>query len=97
MYQAAELQFERAVHEYKRWRAVPEDERSPAPGWWWASGFEMRDVQRAMPAEWCSSLQLADGCTFADGARVFLTSLASQTSLSWPDDFPRRLKHSEPA
>ena len=29
---AANLQFERIVDEFVRWREVPEDERSPAPG-----------------------------------------------------------------
>ncbi|HMH97552.1 MAG TPA: hypothetical protein VK577_13355 [Bradyrhizobium sp.] len=31
MHTAARLQFERAAREFAQWRAVPEDERSPAP------------------------------------------------------------------
>lgn len=88
MHPAANLQFERAVHEYVRWRAVPEEGRSPAPAWWWGPAFELRDVRRPMPSEWCSSLELADGSSVADGAAVFLTSLAGQTSLPWPGGFP---------
>ena len=88
MHQAANVPFERAVAEFARWRAVPEQARSPAPAWWWGPAFEMRGVLQPMPAAWCSSLLLPDGSSVAAGARVFLTSLADQTSLPWPDDFP---------
>ena len=94
MHPAANVQFERAVHEYVRWRAVPEHERSPAPAWWWGPAFEVRGVQRPMPTEWCSGLNLPDGASFSDGSEVFLTSLAGQTSLPWPDDFPGGARHS---
>ena len=90
VHQAANLQFERAVHEFVRWRAVPEPERSPAPAWWWGAAFEMRSMQQPMPAEWCSSLELPAGSSYAAGAEVFLSSLAGQTSLPWPDGFPRK-------
>jgi hypothetical protein len=43
-----------------------------------------------MPAEWCSSLKLPVGSSFAIGAEVFLHSLADQTSLPWAADFPRK-------
>ena len=94
MHQAAKDQFERVVHEFVRWRAVAEEERSPAPGWWWGPAFEIRGVQQPMPAEWCLSLELPGGSTYAEGAQVFLDSVANQTSLPWPDGFPRRLGHS---
>jgi hypothetical protein len=90
MHQAASLQFERVVHEFARWREVPEPERSPAPAWWWGPAFEMRDVRQTMPAGWCSSLNLPVGSTVAAGAEVILQSLARQTSLPWPADFPRK-------
>jgi len=93
MHQAANVQFERTVREFAQWRAVPEPERSPAPAWRWGPAFEMRDVRQPMPAEWCSSLELPDGSSFATGAEVFLRSLADQTSLPWPDDFPRKAGH----
>jgi hypothetical protein len=96
MNRAATLQFERAVDEFVRWRAVPKDERSPAPAWWWGPAFEVREVQQPMPAGWCSSLEIAGGSSYAAGAQVFLHALADQTSLPWPDDFPRRPGHSNP-
>jgi hypothetical protein len=33
MHQGENFQFERAVREFSQWRAIPEDERSPAPAW----------------------------------------------------------------
>lgn len=94
VHQAARAQFERSVSEYVRWRAVPEDGRSPAPAWWWGPAFEIKDVRCRMPVEWCVHLELADGATFADGAAVFLKSFAGQASLPWPDGFPGRAAHS---
>jgi hypothetical protein len=96
MHQAANVQFERAVDEFIRWRAIPEDERSPAPGWWWGPAFEVLGVRQPMPAAWCAGLELADTATYADGAGIFLECLAEQTSPTWPGDFPRKAKHSNP-
>ena len=96
MHHAANLQFERIVDEFVRWREVPDDARSPAPSWWWGPAFEVLDLQNPMPAEWCVSLGLPDGATYADGAGVFLKSFAGQTSLPWPDHFPRRPEHPNP-
>jgi hypothetical protein len=97
MNRAAMLQFGRAVDEFVRWRAVPEDERSPAAAWWWGPAFEVRGVSQPMPDEWCSSLEIPAGSTCAAGAQVFLDSLAGQTSLPWPGDFPRPARHTNPA
>jgi hypothetical protein len=97
MHQAANVPFERTVHEFVRWRAVPEQARSPAPAWWWGPAFEVLGVQQPMPAEWCASLGLPECATYADGAAVFLNSLAGQTSLPWPGDFPGRAAHSNSA
>ena len=96
MHQAANLQFERAVEEYVRWRAVPDEARSPAPAWWWGPAFEILGMQQPMPAEWCAHLEVPDGSSFTDGAEVFLSSLAGQTSLPWPDEFPGRPTPSKP-
>jgi hypothetical protein len=95
MHQAANVQFERAVREFARWCAIPEQARSPAPAWWWGPAFEVLDVQLPMPAAWCASLKLPGGATYADGAEVFLKSLAGQTSLPWPGEFPRKAEHSD--
>ncbi|MEA2920177.1 MAG: hypothetical protein QOF07_140 [Bradyrhizobium sp.] len=96
MHPAANLSFERAVREFARWRAVPEQDRSPAPAWWWGPAFELRDARQPMPADWCARLELPGGSSLADGAEVLLSSLADQTSLSWPDDFPDKAKHPNP-
>ena len=97
MRQTADLSFERIVHEFARWRAVPEHERSAAPAWWWGPAFEIRGVRQPMPAEWCSSLMLPAGSSFAIGAEVFLHALADQTSLPWTADFPRKLGYANSA
>jgi hypothetical protein len=88
MHQAANVQFERAVDEFARWRAVPEKARAPAPAWWWGTAFELRDVRQPIPGAWCASLELPEGSTYADAAKVFLSSLADQTTLASPDGFP---------
>ncbi|HEY3792756.1 MAG TPA: hypothetical protein VGM09_13055 [Bradyrhizobium sp.] len=97
MHQATNPAFERIVRGFAEWRAVPEDERSPAPPWWWGPAFEARDLQQPMPVAWCSSLELPDGSTFAAGANMLLASLAGQTSLPWAGDFPRKPKSANPA
>jgi hypothetical protein len=89
MHQAANVPFGRAVDEFVRWRAVPEEARSPAPAWWWGPAFEVRGMQQPMPRQWCVSLALPDGAAYADGAMVFLNSVAGQTSLPWASDFPQ--------
>jgi hypothetical protein len=96
MHQAANVQFERAVREFAAWRAVPEEERSPAPAWWWGPAFDVLGEQQPMPAEWCADLELPNGASFADGAGVFINSFSGQTALPWPGDFPRRAKQSNP-
>jgi hypothetical protein len=93
MHQATNVQFERAVREFIRWRAVPEQSRSPAPAWWWGTAFELHEVDLPMPDAWCASLELPVGATFATGAQVFLRCLADQTSLPWPGGFPDHAAH----
>jgi hypothetical protein len=41
---------------------------------------------------WCHHLELPIGSTFATGAAVLLAALADQTSLPWPDEFPRKVE-----
>jgi hypothetical protein len=93
----AKLSFERIVDEYISWRTVPKQDRSPAPGWWWGPAFEVLGIDQAMPAEWCVNLELPDRASYADGARIFLGSLAEQKFLPWPGDFPGRARHSDSA
>jgi hypothetical protein len=87
---AATFQFERATREFSRWRAVPEDERSPAPAWWWQPAFEMRGQQQTMAPQWCQRLELPPASSYAAGAAVLMAAIADQTSLPWPDEFPRK-------
>ena len=54
VHRAANLQFERIVDEFVRWREVPEDERSPAPAWWWGPAFEVVGLQSPLPAASCA-------------------------------------------
>ena len=97
MQPALKLQFERAVSEYARWQAVPKNERSDAPGWWWGTAMAAADEKATMPLEWCVTLGVADESTYAKGAEVFMNALASQTHLLWPDGFPRKYKTTEAA
>ena len=97
MHQAAKFQFERVVREFAQWRAVPEDERSLAPAWWWGPAFELLGAKQDMAAEWCASLELPAGSSCAAGARLLLDCLADQTSLPWPDDFPHKARPWDPA
>ena len=97
MHQGAKNQFERAVDEFVRWRAVPEAERSPAPAWWWGPAFEIRGVQQAMPAEWCSSLELPDGSSYADGRRGIPQLLRRSDVIAVARRFSAPAGHSNPA
>jgi hypothetical protein len=92
MHQAVTFQFERTLHEFARWRAVETAERSPAPSWWWAPAVAALAEHQPMPAPWAEILGLAAISSYADGAQVLLDALAGQTTLPWPDDFPRLLK-----
>ena len=92
MHPAATLQFERMIGEYARWRAVPEQERSPAPAWWWGPAMELHSMAQPLPAEWCTQLGLPEHATYAAGAEIFLATFAGQTLLPWPYDFPGKTK-----
>jgi hypothetical protein len=97
VHQAANIQFERIVAEYARWRAIPEEDRSPAPGWWWGPAFEARGLHDPLPVAWCTQLGLSDGGSYADGAAIFLKSFAGQTSLPWPGQFPGNERRADTA
>ena len=95
MHPAAVLQLERMIGEYNTWRAVPEQERSPAPAWWWGPAVEMRDIDLKLPAHGNVRLGLPDGATYADGAQVLFRSLAGQTVQPWPYDFSSKVKSTD--
>ncbi|MBR1178348.1 hypothetical protein JQ617_30595 [Bradyrhizobium sp. KB893862 SZCCT0404] len=88
MHQAARLEFERVMEEFVRWHVVPEDERSPAPAWWWGPAMAVVDDQETMNEASCAELGLNKGASFADGARTILALFVEQTSLTGPQDFP---------
>ena len=92
MHQAARLQFERIANEYVRWRAIPEDERSPAPAWWWGPAMDALDDTEAMAPELCTSFELPADSSRGAAAGLLMTALAGQTSLGLPDEFPKRLQ-----
>src|SRR5437868_6771050 len=94
MHQAAKLQFERIAIEYASWRGVPDDERSPAPAWWWGPAMDALDEAEAMSPELCARLDLAVGSSYGDATEVLMKPLAQQTSLSLPDEW---FKHADPA
>jgi len=91
MQQSAVFEFERAVREFAEWRAVPETERSPAPGWWWGPAIAIFRKPETMPTKWCTELELPPSSTYAAGAAVLMDALSDQTSLPWPDEFPRKI------
>jgi hypothetical protein len=78
------------VREFAQWRAVPADGRSPAPAWWWQPAFEVVAQLEEMPPLCSIRLELPLSSTYADGAAVLIATLADQTSLTGPDEFPRK-------
>jgi hypothetical protein len=95
--QAVKLQFERIASEFGSWRAIPDQERSPAPAWWWGPAIDALDEPDAMSPELCVSFELPAGSCYGDAAEVLMKALAEQTSLSWPDEFPRKFRQPDPA
>ena len=85
---ALTLEFERAVNECARWQAVPAEDRSDAPAWWWDTALAAVDETATMPLEWCVTLGVADGSTYAKGAEVFKNALVAQTYLPQSANFP---------
>ena len=92
MHPAAHVQFDRLIAEYQSWIAVPEHERSPAPGWWWGPAMALRGMPDELPRDFAQRLGLSDGGSGAQAAQLFLDALARQTALSWPQEFPRRYR-----
>jgi hypothetical protein len=89
---AVTLQFERAVNAYAWWQAVPAEDRSDAPSWWWDTSLAAVDETATMPLEWCATLGLADESTYAEGAQVFRNMLVRQTYMPYSENFPRKSK-----
>ena len=92
MHPALTSQFERAVNEYAQWQAVPAEDRSDAPAWWWDTASAAVDETATMPVEWCVTPGVADGSTYAKGAEVFKNALLGQTYLPQSENFPCKFK-----
>jgi hypothetical protein len=90
MHPIAIFQFERVTREFSQWRAVPAKGRSPAPSWWWQPAFEVAQAQEEMPPLFCQRLELPGSSLYAAGAEMVMATLADQTTLPWPDEFPRK-------
>jgi hypothetical protein len=95
MHPAAKFQFERVAREFAQWRAIPEKDRSPAPAWWWQPAFEVANENVEMPALLCQRLELPLSSTYTIAAKILMAMLAEQSSLPWPDEFPRKFKKDE--
>src|SRR4051812_24615037 len=91
------IQFERIAAEYATWRAVPEQERSPAPAWWWGPAVYALDCSQSMPPEFCARFELPPGSSYGAGSEQLRTALAAQTSVTSPDEFPKKLRQADPA
>jgi hypothetical protein len=92
MHPAAKFQFERTVREFSAWRSVPERDRSPAPAWWWQPVLDVVAQYEQMADLLCYQLELPVGSTYAAGAAVLTATLTGQTTLPWPDEFPRKIR-----
>jgi hypothetical protein len=95
MHPAARLQFQRAMDEFVQWRAIAEDERPPAPAWWWGPAFELRDMEERLPLHWCGPLRLPQGATYAAAAKVLRDAMAGETLVPWPYDFSSKVKSTD--
>jgi len=95
MHPAARLQFKRVMDEFVLWRAIAEDDRPPAPAWWWGPAFELREIDLRLPAHWCSRLGLPDGATYAAGAKILRDTLVEQTLVPWPYDFSSKVNSTD--
>jgi hypothetical protein len=97
MHPAAKTQFARIAAEYADWRAIAEEERSPAPAWWWGPAMDALDEAETMSPELCANLELPAGSSYRAAAGLLMAALAGQTSLPWPDEFPNKRPDASPA
>jgi hypothetical protein len=95
MHPATKLQFERAVREFVAWKAVPDDDRSPAPAWWWQPAFEVANDEGEMISLWCHRLELPPGSTYATGAAVLMKQLQNQKAVTNPQEFPKASRRAQ--
>lgn len=90
MHPSLTFQFDRAIREYALWQAVSEDERSPAPSWWWSAALALRGDPRPLPDD---DTSLAEK-SYGELARRMLEAIGAQAEKPWPDEFPTRYRPS---
>jgi hypothetical protein len=95
MHPAAELQFTRVIDEFVRWRAIPADDRPPAPSWWWGPAMQVRDVADKLPAGNAARMGLPDDTSYAACAKLLFRLLAGQAFQPWPYDFSRMVESTD--
>jgi hypothetical protein len=59
--------------------------------------IDVSAVHEEMPTLQRYRLELPVGSTYAAGAEVFTATLADQTSMTWPEEFPHKLKRTDKA
>jgi len=59
--------------------------------------MEALDETDVMSQELCVSFELPAGSCYGVAAEMLMQALAEQTSLSWPDEFPRKHRQPDPA
>ena len=59
--------------------------------------METLDEVEAMPADLCAGFELPSGSSYGSGAEVLMKALAEQTSLAWPDEFPKKFRQPDTA
>jgi hypothetical protein len=57
-----------------------------------AAAIDVVAQHEQMGARLCYRLRVPVDSTYADGAAVLMATLANQTSLPWPDEFPRKIR-----
>jgi hypothetical protein len=84
---------ERTAREFARWLAVSEEDRSPAPAWWWQLTIDVVAQHEKIGALLCSRLQVSVGSTYAAGAAVLMGTLAEGRTQSECSRFNFRRAH----
>ncbi len=59
--------------------------------------MDLLDDAGILPSHLCDSFELPPGSSYSAGAEVLMQALAEQTSLPWPDEFPKKLRQPDAA
>jgi hypothetical protein len=58
--------------------------------------MSIMEEQEVMPPLYCAYLELRFSSSYANGATVLMNAISDQTSLAWPDEFPRKIERNDP-